>query len=272
MKLKTYFRILALCLVTILMSPGYAKDLKIISFNLEAQGSNINVLANQLEDLSAQREVDIWLFSDINPQWTDELANAIAIGSGIEIDFVPGNAGKNNRYLIVFNNQRFEVLDIGNPGLEYTFNQYLLTLVKFRERASGKIFMTLLNPSSSTDFISAFLAEDLNLWARTINEPVIAVGHFGFTLPVSPKDGSLDSRFMEMVKDDIFGWMRPIELIPDYCARKNAIFNFVLIAEAANTWSGKAEVIPMTSSYCNDHRDNAHDSNHRPVYARISTF
>jgi|GEM_PF-3510668 len=273
MKLKTYLRIFALSFVNILALPSHANDLNIISFNLEAEGSNIYVLANQLEKLSSQRKVDIWLFSDINPEWTDELTNAVAIGSEIEVDFVPGNAGKTNRCLIVFNKERFEVLKISNLGSDYPYNQHPLALVKFRDRASGKSFLTLLNPQASTRYISPFLAEDLNSWARTINEPVIAVGHFGFTLPVSPQDASsLDKQFLKMVKDDIFGWMRPMELLPNYCARQNAIFDFILIAESTNTWSGKTEIIPMTSNYCDDHRDNTHDSSHRPVFASITTF
>ena len=106
MKIKSYLQLLVSSVVAVMAFSSHARDLNIVSFNLEAQGSSIHVLAHQLEDLSAQREVDIWLFSDINADWSDELANAVAAGSNHDIDFAPRDAGKSNRFLAVFNRER----------------------------------------------------------------------------------------------------------------------------------------------------------------------
>ena len=265
--MKKYLKLFAVWSFMMFFASAHARNLNVVSFNLEARGANIHVLANQLEHLSREKDVDIWFFTDIQPEWTDELANAVAIGSEIEVDFIPRKGGRDNRFLIVYDKERFEVLAVDNPEIGRSFRKNTVSLVKFKERESGKSFMTLLQPYSQSNYLPTYITEDLNAWAEQLNDPVVALGHFDFEWSISKGDTFLDRKYLEMVSGDIFKWVRPITLIPTNCERRDEISDFILTSGGANNWSAHAEIIQMGLNYCVDHRKNNHDSNHRPVYA-----
>ena len=271
MILEKYIRFLILLFLNTYIATAQAGNYNFLSFNLESKGANIQVLSKQIEQLSEEKDVDIWLFSDIQPDWTDEIANAVAMGSGSEVDFIPRNGGIDNRFLIVFNKERFNMLYASNPELGDSHSNHLITMAKFRESATGKSFVTLLNASAPTDYSGAYLARDVNNWAKDLTDPVIAFGHFNFEWPITKEERFLDPNYRELVGHSTFRWVRPAKLIPTYCEKQDEIFDFVFTSGTASGWKAQAEIIPMSSTYCNNHQKNLLDSNHRPIYARFKS-
>lgn len=267
MKLEKYIGFFVLLFLSSYFATAQAQGFNFLNFNLESNGANIQVLTHQIERLSHEKNVDVWLFSDIQPDWTDELANAVAIGSGAEVDFIPRNGGMDNRFLIVFKKERFDVLYADNPNLGDSYANHLITIAKFRERPTGNSFITLLNSSTPRDYLGSSLARDLNNWAEKIDDPIIAFGHFNFEWPITKEARFLDPNYRELVGNSTFRWVRPSELMPTYCDKQDEIHDFVFTSGSAMGWKSRAEIIPMSSTYCNNHQKNPLDSNHRPIYA-----
>ena len=165
------------CLLT-LASTVQARDLTLKTAQVGQHDTDVLDIAHQLERISQSRDIDIWLLYDIEPHWSDEIANAIAIGSNSKIDFFPRNGGLDNRFLIVFKSEELRVKNLGKPLL----NQYSagddLALVEFCDTRSRIQFSTLLIHGSAHEYPSPYLESDLNDWARHAKHPLIAVGQF----------------------------------------------------------------------------------------------
>src|SRR5690606_12896167 len=109
---------------------------------------------------------------------------AAEAGKGVNYDSLLGTTGGADRLLLVWDAQRFELVDsgemltIGETGRAPLWAQ-------LRERASGMEFIIMVNHlHRSNDGIRHRQATSLNEWAVTQDLPLINMGDFNFDYAV----------------------------------------------------------------------------------------
>jgi len=251
--------------VTGSISPSQAETLRVVGFNVESGGADPNVV----DDLIARlQDIDIWGFSEVqNASWAQLFEVAAEDGEGADFVQVLGTTGGGDRLLIVYDADRFELVqqfelhDINPQG---RVRAPLVAHLKIT--ATGQEFFFMVNHLFRTNNAARHeQARLLNAWARHQTLPVIAVGDYNYDWDVSQGETRHDQGFDEMTRDEVFVWVRPPALVATQCSRQfNSVLDFIFAAHAAKTWQGSSEILERQPDYCPD--SNA-TSDHRPVLA-----
>ncbi len=87
-----------------------AETIDVGSFNLESGGANISTLEQQIEDFDG---IDIWGYSEVLAAWEDEASDASFVDEPGTEGHILGTTGGGDRLLIVYDDDRFTLVDSG---------------------------------------------------------------------------------------------------------------------------------------------------------------
>ena len=244
------------------------------SWNVESGGADPHTIAEELVDFD---EVDIWGFVEVG---SDDDAELFEIGAetarGAEFSRVVSESGDEDRLAIVYNSERFELID--SDELDYinpTGRLRSPLVAMFKDTVTGQEFAFMVNHlKSKTDPDSRRERNEqstlLNEWARDAAEyglPVIAVGDYNYYYET---DGSRYEQGLDLlIADGVFEWIAPEELVLTQCTVDgnrcvfNSVVDFVFVSGQAQTWNGISEIVVREG----DLPDDEQTSDHRPVLA-----
>ncbi|MEZ6094003.1 MAG: hypothetical protein R3C03_07155 [Pirellulaceae bacterium] len=243
-------------------SSGFAKSIQILSWNVESDGSNPEVIAKQLKEWN---NIDVFALCEVLPSQFENFANGMAE--------IHSESGDKDRLMIAYNDDRFELVrqlnldDINNGRVRAPLVAHL------RERESGKEFLLVNNHLARGN--AEYRQEQARLlveWARESTLPIVAVGDYNFDFVFETSNGN-DS-FREFMRDGIWEWIQPSEMIDsnwydgdgdgadDY---PGSILDFVFVAGSAREWPIACEVIVRADDFPDDDQT----SDHRPILTVI---
>ena len=236
--------------------------LRILAWNVESEGSDPEVIAQQLR---AMGHYDVYGLSEVLPQAAQQFT---AAPEG-NYQAIVTRSGYNDRLQIIYDADRFELVRRLELS-EIDNDRHRAPLVAhLRDRNSGREFMVMVNHLARGD--ADFRTKQAKLlveWARNQTLPIVAVGDYNFDYVFATGTGN--EGFKAMLRDNIFHWVRPVEWIdsnwfdPEPDGKDNfpgSLLDFVFLAGPATEWHAECRILVREGDFPDDERT----SDHRPV-------
>ncbi|MGC4004884.1 MAG: hypothetical protein QM811_17915 [Pirellulales bacterium] len=253
------------------VAPLPAIDLKLLSWNIESDGSDPQVIFAQLKALG---RYDVVALCEVPPKTVDLWKTGFTKGES-----VMSASGGPDRLLIAFDAARFELLRtieldkhgdfVLNPG-----NQRAPLIVLLKDRATGYEFYVMNNHLARGNAEQRKKqALGISAWARDQAYPMIAVGDYNFDFDFPTEKGN--EAFSAFLADGVWSWVRPAKLIDsnwddrDGDGKDNfpdSLLDMVFVAGPAKAWTTTCEVIVRPG----DFPDDKTTSDHRPVSVAVT--
>jgi endonuclease/exonuclease/phosphatase family metal-dependent hydrolase len=242
-------------------------SISILAWNVESGGSDPNVIAQQLKELGSP---DIVCLSEVGPNNFDLFKSAL----GATYIAINGTTGRADRLQIIYNSQKFDALQTQElqQYREHTLNNgnhRSPLFVRLAMRGTERQFILMVNHLARGNAeLRKLQAIGLREWARDQNAPLIAIGDFNMDFDFPTERGN--EAFSEMVRDNIWMWVRPEPLIDtNWADRDNdgiddypdSMLDFAFVAGPAKTWSPHCTVIVRPGDFPDDQTT----SDHRPI-------
>ena len=252
---------------TAIIPPTTSGVISVLSWNVESGGSDPAVIAKQLKELG---EHDIYCLSEVDPKSFEQNASAL----GDMFMAVNGKSGRDDRLQIIFNKDRFELLE-QKELMEY--REFVLNngthrsplYARLKDKATGLQFIVMTNHLARGNAeLRTKQAIGLREWARDQNVGVINIGDFNMDFDFRTERGN--EAFPEIIKDNIFTWVRPVELIDTNWADNDgdgkdnypdSMLDFAFVSGPAKDWKPECKVIVRDG----DFPDDKTTSDHRPI-------
>lgn len=246
--------------------------LAVIAWNVESGGSDPAVIAKQLSELGGY---DIYCLSEVDPKTFDQ--NVTALGS--KFTTINGNTGRDDRLQIIFNKERFELLE-QKELMEY--REFILNngthrsplYARLKDKTTGLQFIVMNNHLARGNAdLRTKQAIGLREWARDQSTGVINVGDFNMDFDFRTERGN--EAFPEIIRDNIFTWVRPVELIDTNWADNDgdgkdnypdSMLDFAFVSGPAKDWKPVCKVIVRDG----DFPDDKTTSDHRPIELKMT--
>lgn len=241
--------------------------ISILAWNVESGGNDPEVIAGQLSELTGY---DIYCLSEVRSGSFGRYADAF----GTQFKSVNGETGRGDRLQVMFNSERFELLQQKELHYHGDFELNNGThrsplFVRLRERVSGTEFIVMTNHFARRNAdLRTQQASGLREWARDQNVAVINIGDFN--LDYDFRSGEGNSAFPEMLRDNIWSWVQPVQLIDTNWADSDgdgsdnypdSMLDFAFVAGPAKGWNPVCRVIVRDG----DFPDDESTSDHRPI-------
>lgn len=252
--------------------PSGPVALAVMAWNVESGGNDPVVIAGQLRDLATG--FDVICLNEVSPSSFKIYEQAMED----RFDAVRSETGRSDRLMIFYERDRFELLERREP-MEY--RDWLLNdgnhrsplYVRLDDRESGQQFivMTTHLARGNAD-LRTQQAVGLREWARDETAPIIAIGDFNMDYAFASGRGN--DAFVEMLRDNVWKWVKPDPLIDTNWADRNgdgvddypdSMLDFVFVSGPAQEWDLTAEVIVQAG----DFPDDSSTSDHRPIACRL---
>lgn len=147
-------------------------------------------------------------------------------------------------------------------------------LLRLRDRASGSEFIVMTNHLARTNSgLRTQQAIGLREWARDQSTGVINIGDFNMDFDFHTRKGN--EAFVEMLQDNVWHWVKPIEFIDTNWADSDgdgndnypdSMLDFAFVAGPAKDWQPVCRVIVRDG----DFPDDESTSDHRPIELRLT--
>lgn len=250
---------------------GKTETISILAWNIESGGNNPAVIVQQLAEISRH---DIYCLCEVNADNFDLYKTALGTG----FVSVTSQTGRADRLQIIFDSNRFELLQ--QKELDH-YREHELNngthrsplFVRLRDRESGveSIVMTNHLARSNAD-LRTQQAIGLREWARDQNVAVINIGDFNMDYDFHTQKGN--DAFAEMIRDNVWMWVRPAELIDTNWSADGAgndnypdsMLDFAFVAGPAKDWNPVCKVIVRDGDFPDDRTT----SDHRPIELRLT--
>lgn len=247
--------------------PQTERTVSVLAWNVESAGNDPEVIAGQLAEMSGY---DIYCLSEVSPRNLDKYADALPPG----FQSVHSETGRSDRLQIAFDASQFELLQ-QNELHEYrghdlnngTHRSPLFVRMKDKDTGVGFIVMTNHLARTNVD-LRRQQAIGLREWARDQNFGVINIGDFNMDYDFHDQQGN--EAFVEMLRDNVWLWVKPEELIDTNWADSDgdgmdnypdSMLDFAFVAGPAKDWNPKSRVIVREG----DFPDDESTSDHRPI-------
>jgi endonuclease/exonuclease/phosphatase family metal-dependent hydrolase len=269
LKLTLLLALMFGCVHAICFSQSHAQSdsITILSWNVESGGSDPKVIAAQLV---AMPVYDIYCMSEVDPKAADFFAKSLGEKFGSKTS-ATGNA---DRLQIHFNKERFELLEEKELARyqDYELNNGTHRspiFVRLRDRKSGLQFIVMTNHFARGNAeLRKKQAIGLREWARDQSDAVINIGDFNLDFDFKTQQGN--EAFPEMLRDNVYQWVKPVELIDTNWADldgdgkdnyPDSMLDFAFVAGPAKNWKPSCQVIVRDG----DFPDDKTTSDHRPI-------
>tara|TARA_R110002072_G_scaffold5796_2_gene36100 strand:+ start:3936 stop:4772 length:837 start_codon:yes stop_codon:yes gene_type:complete len=244
-------------------------NINIGSFNIESSQSDINVIQKQIVENS---DIKIWGIVESSNQVVNNILKGLQEHGDFKV--ISGTTGGGNlKMQIFYDSTNFRPLyQTELHYINYKNRVRSPLVVKFEDLKSNQKFYVMLNHLyRSNKFYRHKQAELINQWAKEIyskeNIPVLAIGDYNFDMYY--KDiTKRDVGFENMIKDNIFKWVKPNVLYPTQCSRHKSILDFIFISDSSVTkLQASSDILYRYEQYCSYKR---YFSDHRPVVAYVN--
>lgn len=272
-RLTTFAVILTLISAT-LVHGDEPKSLSILTWNIESPGSNPEVIANQLEELTP---FDILALSEV-PETSTEM---FVSRWGSESSLV-GTSGGQSRLLLAWNPAKLECLNkeelktIDGKGFG-PGNQIAPLVAHLKHLKSGFEFKVVMNKlHRGSDTVRKTQALLLCDWGKQQTTPCIAVGGYNFDFDFNTKKGN--AAFDALMETKVWNWVEPNKWIDNNWADNNrdgkddypdSLLDFVFTTQwdkAKPTASITCEIIQRDG----DFPDSDQTSDFRPIRTTVN--
>lgn len=237
---------------------------KILSWNVESDGANPQVIAKHLQEFKGY---DIYALTEVLPEAFGEFARAV----GSDFDSIESRSGNSDRMQILYNQKKFELVrQLELDKINYLGRYRSPLVIHLRDKKNQAEVLVMVNHlARGKAEVRNEQAKQLVAWARDQNLPILAVGDYNYDYVFADKNGN--QGFREMLRDNVWTWIEPSELIdsnwfdnPERPDGKDdypgSILDFAFAAGSAKTWGLVCNVIVREG----DFPDNDQTSDHRP--------
>jgi endonuclease/exonuclease/phosphatase family metal-dependent hydrolase len=239
----------------------------ILSWNVESGGSDPAVIAAQLKEFGGY---DIVCLSEVSPETFDQYQRAV----GPQFKAINGKTGRDDSLQILFNEKRFQELQRGELAryrdIVINNDSHRSPLfVRLRDRVTNLEFIVMTNHLARGNAeLRKQQAIGLREWARDQNVGVITIGDFNMDFDFKTERGN--DAFPEMIRDNIWAWVRPKDLVDTNWADRNgdgiddypdSMLDFAFVAGPAKTWAPECVVVVRPGDFPDDEKT----SDHRPI-------
>lgn len=249
-----------------------SNSISILAWNVESGGIDPEVIADQLRELSGY---DIYCLQEVANENFDRYTAAL----GPDFQSVNGRTGRNDRLQISFNSKRFELLET-KELMEH--RDFILNngthrsplYVRLQDKENGLQFIVMTNHLARGNAeLRKEQAIGLREWARDQNVGIINIGDFNMDFDFETERGN--DAFPEIIRDNIFTWVRPVELIDTNWADNDgdgkdnypdSMLDFAFVAGPAKDWNPVCRVIIRDG----DFPDDESTSDHRPIELKVT--
>ncbi len=241
-------------------TPGLS--LRIFSWNVESEGADSEVIADQLSKMGGY---DVYGLVEVLPQDLGRFRDAL----GKNYKYAYSKSGNNDRLQLLYNEGRFELvrqLELDDINFEMRYRSPLL--IHLRDRATKSEFMVMVNHlARGKEEVRTRQAEQLVEWARGQTLPIFAIGDYNFDYVFATETGN--DGFRTMLRDNIWQWIKPDPLVDTnwYDPEKTgndvypgSILDFAFVAGQATEWNCVCNVIVREGDFPDDEKT----SDHRP--------
>jgi hypothetical protein len=200
-----------LCLIPFTLSAQ--EQLTVNGWNAESGDANPTVISARLTEIDG---CDIWGLCEVrDADWANQFEIAAEIDEGDNFDYVLGTTGGADRMQIIYNADRFELIDhfelhrinvggrvraplVAHLRIQGTNIEFLFMVNHlYRSRADKRLEQAIM----------------LNRWEAEQEFPIIAVGDYNFDWDVVLGESQHDPGYDAMVKDGVYTWVRPQTLM-----------------------------------------------------------
>jgi hypothetical protein len=243
---------------------------KLFSWNVESDGSEPRVIAKQLAEFG---QYDIYALTEVLPESFDLFRSA----AGENYDSIETETGRSDRMQIIYDKTRFDLLQrLELHEINYKLRYRSPLVAHLRDNNTGTEFMVMVNHlARGKAEVRAKQAEQLVAWARDQTLPIIALGDYNYDFVFADRTGN--EGFRQMMRDSIWSWVEPIELIdtnwfdnPEAPDGKDdypgSLLDFAFVAGPAKDWKTTCQIITRP----NDFPDDSTTSDHRPYQLLIN--
>lgn len=246
---------------------------RLLSWNVESEGADSGVIADELTALNANDHYDVFTLTEVLPGDFGRFRNAL----GKHYKYAYSKSGNNDRLEILYNEDKFELVRHFEIKEINILNRYRAPLVvHLKDRSSETEFLVMVNHlARGKAEIRQQQATQLVQWARDQTLPVFALGDYNFDFVFETRKGNRG--FENMLRDNIWRWIEPAELIDtnwydnprdpdgkdDY---PGSILDFAFVAGPAKDWTSVCNVIVREGDFPDDEKT----SDHRPFELIIS--
>lgn len=248
------------------------KPISVLAWNLESGGNDPKVIAKQLSEL---KDYDVYCLSEVAASHFDTFEKAMPAG------FVAVNSksGGGDRLQILFNSKRFELLEqkelMQHRQFELNNGTHRSPMcVRLKDKDSKVEFIVMVNHLARGNAdLRTKQAIGLREWARDQSVAVINIGDFNLDYDFHTQRGN--DAFPEMLRDNVYEWVKPIELIDTNWADRDgdgkdnypdSMLDFAFVAGQAKNWKPACRVIVRDG----DFPDDKTTSDHRPIELRLA--
>lgn len=243
------------------------RQLSVLAWNIESGGNDPQVIAGQLLEFV---DYDVICLNEVSP------LNFALYGQTLPPKFSSrlSETGRSDRLAIFWDESRFELLE-AKELMEH--NGYTLNngthrsplYVRLKERTSDLAFIVMTNHLARANAeLRTEQSIGLREWARDQTAPIINIGDFNMDFDFKTEQGN--DAFPEILRDNIFNWVRPETLIDTNWADSDgdgldnypdSMLDFSFVANAAKDWNPKCRVIVRDGDFPDDETT----SDHRPI-------
>ena len=248
-----------------------AEPLRIVSWNVESDGNDPAVIAQQLVELG---RYDIYALQEVHPRNYLRYADAIRDGISKSYRYVLSNTGRSDRLMIVFDSDRLKLQAVSELFRhdEHQLNDWRHRsplVAEFVDSAADVrfFFVTVHLARGNVDFRTE-QAAGLREWANDQQLPVIAAGDFNFDYDFATSNGNL--AFERFCEGGVCEWLKPDELIDTNWSDSDgdgmdnypdSMLDFAFTMGNARTWKAECRVFVRDG----DFPDDDGSSDHRPI-------
>lgn len=266
--------LISLCAISV-----HAKELRIVSWDVESDDNDAVVIARQLTSLG---DYDLYGLTSVAPKEVNRYRAAIRKSTGRNFRSVIGETGGSQRIAALYDADRFELaadLELhayAEKALNDAKSQHRSPLIlKLQDRETRRddeqpvAFYFVVNHFARKNAeLRRQQAVGLRLWGQDQSLPIVGVGNYNFDFDIKTLRGNRS--FDLFMIDYVWYWVRPEKFVDTQWADAdndgkddypNSCQEFGLVVGSAQLWSSKARVIVREG----DFPDDSKTSDHRPV-------
>ncbi|NIM11200.1 MAG: endonuclease/exonuclease/phosphatase, partial [Candidatus Aminicenantes bacterium] len=159
---------------------GESDELQIVSWNVQSGEAWTDIIAEQIADF---QDIDLWGLSEVPPKAEKDYIAAAGVGENSKFEGFMSKKGKDDRLLIIYNSNRFELLNkIELKELSFRNRVRPALGGLFEEKKSGKSFYFMVNHLYQSNKKQRHKqSRMLKKWALKNKEiPIIMVGDYNY--------------------------------------------------------------------------------------------
>ena len=246
---------------------GDENTINILAWNVESDGNNPQVIANQLKGMEG---FEIFALSEVRGRRSARIYSEAIREIWGDVQEVVGKTGREDALAIIFNPAVFDLVKVDelndlNPDMKYR-SPLAVTL---KHKATDQVLIVMNNHLARGNADNRRIqAAGLREWARKQTLPIVAVGDYNFDYVFETEKGNRE--FVEFMRDGIWKWVKPDPLVDSNYFDGNedrvddfpgSILDFAFVAQQAKDW----KTICKVHQWPGDFPDDEFTSDHRPV-------